>query len=229
MSLLKTVDVSKTYFTGSTPVQILKDIDLVIEKKEFMAIIGKSGSGKTTLMNILGCLDTPTTGAYLINEIDVSNMDSDELAHIRNKKIGFVFQRFNLLQDMTALENVVLPQLYAGTPEREAQKRAAKLLEMVGLGHRIGHFPTELSGGEQQRVAIARALANNPSIILADEPTGNLDSVTGDKIMNMFKELNQEDDTTIIVITHDQGVAEQTNRMVRLFDGKIVEDKKTML
>jgi len=226
MPLLKTINVSKTYFTGINPVTVLKDIDLSIETREFMSIIGKSGSGKTTLMNILGCLDTPTTGNYFINNTDVSDMDSDQLAHIRNKKIGFVFQRFNLLQDMTAIENVALPQLYAGKYEKEAKKRGSELLEMVGLKHRTSHFPTELSGGEQQRVAIARALANNPAIILADEPTGNLDSKTGDKIMSMFKALNQEDSTTIIVITHDQGVAEQTNRMVRLFDGKIVEDKK---
>jgi len=226
MSLLKTVAISKTYYTGSISVTVLKNIDLSIEKREFMSIIGKSGSGKTTLMNILGCLDTPTTGKYFINNTDVSDMDADQLAHIRNKKIGFVFQRFNLLQDMTAVENVALPQLYAGKYENEAKKRAKELLELVGLEHRTGHFPTELSGGEQQRVAIARALANDPSIILADEPTGNLDSKTGEKIMDMFKALNQEDSTTIIIITHDQTLAEQTNRMVRLFDGKIVEDKK---
>lgn len=226
MSLLQAIDLTKTYATGANKVQVLKNIDLIINQKEFMAITGKSGSGKTTLMNILGCLDVPTSGKYLIEGQDVSNMGPDQLAHIRNKKIGFVFQKFNLLQDMTAVENVSLPQLYAGKTEKEARERSLYLLEMVELSHRSSHFPTELSGGEQQRVAVARALANNPSIILADEPTGNLDSATGEKILQMFKKLNKEQGATIIIITHDQGVAEQTNRMVRLFDGKIIEDKK---
>ncbi|MFC1841567.1 ABC transporter ATP-binding protein [Candidatus Dependentiae bacterium] len=224
MALLKTKDIVKTYFTGVNPVQVLKDIDLEVEKNEFLAITGKSGSGKTTLMNIIGCLDTPTSGTYLIDGTNVSHMSPDQLAHIRNKKIGFVFQRFNLLQDMSALENVNLPQLYAGKSEREATKRSTMLLERTGLDHRIHHLPTELSGGEQQRVAIARSLANQPSIILADEPTGNLDSVTGDKVMKMFRHLNEEKEVTIIVITHDTGIAEQTDRIVRLIDGKIVED-----
>jgi len=226
MALLKTINLIKTYTTGTKPVQVLKDIDLVIAPKEFMSITGKSGSGKTTLMNILGCLDTPTSGQYFIESQDVSHMDPDQLAHIRNKKIGFVFQRFNLLQDMTAIENVCLPQLYAGKKEKDAIQVSTQFLEMVGLSHRLHHFPTELSGGEQQRVAIARALSNNPSIILADEPTGNLDSATGEKILQMFKDLNKEKGVTIIVITHDQHVAESTDRIVRLFDGKIVEDKK---
>ncbi|MFC1842917.1 ABC transporter ATP-binding protein [Candidatus Dependentiae bacterium] len=226
MEILKAIDIVKTYNTGLHPVEVLKDIDLTVKEKEFMAITGKSGSGKTTLMNILGCLDTPTSGQYLINGTDVSHMDADQLAHIRNKKIGFVFQKFNLLQDMTAVENVSLPQLYAGKSEKEALVHSTKLLEMVHLGHRLNHFPTELSGGEQQRVAIARALANSPSIILADEPTGNLDSATGEKVLQMFKDLNKQKDVTIIIITHDQHVAEETNRMVRLVDGKIVEDKK---
>jgi len=226
MALLKTINITKTYATGTKPVQVLKNISFQIAEKEFMSITGKSGSGKTTLMNILGCLDTPTSGQYLIENQDVSHMTPDQLAHIRNKKIGFVFQRFNLLQDMTAIENVSLPQLYAGKKETETRKRSAQFLEIVGLSHRINHFPTELSGGEQQRVAIARALSNNPSIILADEPTGNLDSATGEKILQMFKDLNKKQGVTIIVITHDQHVAESTNRIIRLFDGKIVEDKK---
>lgn len=226
MALLKASDVTKTYFIGSTPIQVLKDIDLEISKKEFMAITGKSGSGKTTLMNILGCLDTPTSGNYFIENINVSHMDPDQLAHIRNKKIGFVFQRFNLLQDATAIENVTLPQLYAGKYEKEATQKSKQILEMVGLTHRFNHFPKELSGGEQQRVAIARALSNSPPIILADEPTGNLDSATGEKIMQLFKTLNREKNTTVIVITHDKSLAEETNRVVRLFDGKIIEDTK---
>ena len=226
MALLKTIDVVKTYITGPQKVEVLKGVSLNIDAKEFMAITGKSGSGKTTLMNILGCLDTPTSGTYLIDGTDVSNMDEDQLAHVRNKKIGFVFQRFNLLQDMTALENVTLAQLYAKVPERQANKRSAQLLEMVGLGHRLKHFPTEMSGGEQQRVAVARALANNPSIILADEPTGNLDSATGEKILHLFKDLNKQKGVTVIIITHDQHVAEETDRIVRLKDGKIIEDKK---
>jgi len=226
MALLKTIDVVKTYITGPHKVEVLKGINLEINAKELMAITGKSGSGKTTLMNILGCLDTPTSGKYLIDGIDVSNMYADQLSHIRNKKIGFIFQRFNLLQDMTALENVTLAQLYAKVPEREANKRSAQLLEMVGLGHRLKHFPTEMSGGEQQRVAVARALANNPSIILADEPTGNLDSATGEKILGLFKDLNKQKGATIIIITHDQHVAEETDRIVRLKDGKIIEDTR---
>jgi len=228
MSLLKMTDIIKTYATGAQEVQVLKGINLVVEKKEFMSITGKSGSGKTTLMNLLGCLDTPTSGTYLIEGEDVSHMDADQLAHIRNKKIGFVFQRFNLLQDMTAIENVALPNLYAGKYEKEAKQRAKELLEMVGLGHRMNHFPTEMSGGEQQRVAVARSLANNPAILLADEPTGNLDSVTGEKILQLFKELNVEKGVTVVIITHDQHVAEETNRIVRLHDGKIVEDTENM-
>ena len=191
-----------------------------------MAITGKSGSGKTTLMNILGCLDTPTSGQYFIDNEDISKKNIDELAHIRNKKIGFVFQRFNLLQDMTAAENIALPLLYAGKNEQESLKRAHELLDIVGLDHRVKHFPTELSGGEQQRVAVARSLANNPSILLADEPTGNLDSATGEKILSLFKKLNSEKGVTIVIITHDQHVAEETNRIVKLLDGKIIDDKK---
>jgi len=227
MSLLQTTNLIKTYATGARAVEVLKGINLSIEKNELVAITGKSGSGKTTLMNILGCLDTPTSGTYKIEGSDVSRMDVDQLAHIRNKKVGFVFQRFNLLQNMTALENVSLSQLYAKKTEQSANKRSTELLEMVGLGKRINHFPTELSGGEQQRVAIARALSNNPSIILADEPTGNLDSATGEKILNLFKDLNRQKGVTVILITHDQHVAEETDRIIRLKDGKIIGDTKT--
>jgi len=225
MDLLKTIDVTKIYLNGPQEVKVLKGINLSIAKKEFMAITGKSGSGKTTFMNILGCLDTPTSGKYFIEGENVSHMSSDQLAHIRNKRIGFVFQRFNLLQNMTALENVELPQLYAKKTEKEARKQSIKLLDRIGLGNRINHFPTELSGGEQQRVAIARALANKPSIILADEPTGNLDSATGEIILNLFKTLNREAGVTIIIITHDQHVAQETDRVVTLKDGRIIEDK----
>lgn len=226
MALLNAQNIIKDYAVGKDSLRVLKDISLQVEKQEFMAIIGKSGSGKTTFMNILGCLDTPTSGKYFIDGIDVSNMDPDELAHIRNKKIGFVFQKFNLLSDMTALENVALPMLYAGKSESEAQEIALEHLKFMELGGRLSHYPAELSGGEQQRVAIARALCNNPSIILADEPTGNLDSATGEKILQMFKDLNRQKNVTIIIITHDQHVAEETDRIVRLIDGKIVEDRK---
>lgn len=226
MAILKAENIVKTYLMGKQTLQALKSVNLTVEKKELLAIIGKSGSGKTTFMNILGCLDAPTSGQYFIDDINVSNMQPDELAAIRNKKIGFVFQKFNLLPDMTALENVALPALYAGKSEQEGEKLALELLEFMELDKRTGHYPTELSGGEQQRVAIARSLINNPSIILADEPTGNLDSVTGEKILQMFKDLNREKDVTIIIITHDQHVADETNRIVRLIDGNIIEDKK---
>jgi len=225
MALLQATDITRTFVTGPQIVEVLKGVSLTIEKQEFMSITGKSGSGKTTLMNILGCLDTPTTGTYLIEDKDVSDMSVDQLAHIRNIKVGFVFQRFNLLQNMSALENVALPQLYAGKTEKESKKRAQQMLEMVGLNHRLYHFPTELSGGEQQRVAVARALVNAPPIILADEPTGNLDSATGQKIMQLFKDLNKNNGVTFIIITHDVGIAEETDRIVRLLDGRIIEDR----
>ncbi|KKP27052.1 MAG: ABC transporter related protein [candidate division TM6 bacterium GW2011_GWF2_30_66] len=228
MAIIKAENIVKTFLMGRETLHALKGVNLTVEEKELLAIIGKSGSGKTTFMNILGCLDAPTSGQYFIDNINVSHMEPDQLAAIRNKKIGFVFQKFNLLPDMTALENVALPALYAGKSEEEAEKLALDLLKFMELDKRTGHYPTELSGGEQQRVAIARSLINNPSIILADEPTGNLDSVTGEKILQMFKNLNKEKDVTIIIITHDQHVAEETNRIVRLIDGEIVEDKKNV-
>jgi ABC-type antimicrobial peptide transport system, ATPase component len=226
MAIIKAENIVKTYRMGREALKALNSVSLTVEKKELLSIIGKSGSGKTTFMNILGCLDAPTSGQYFIDDINVSNMQPDELAAIRNKKIGFVFQKFNLLPDMTALENVSLPALYAGKSEQEAEKLALEFLKFMELDKRVGHYPAELSGGEQQRVAIARSLINNPSIILADEPTGNLDSVTGEKILQMFKNLNKEKDVTVIIITHDQHVADETNRIVRLVDGEIVEDKK---
>lgn len=226
MAIIKAENIVKTFLMGRETLHALKGVNLVVEEKELLAIIGKSGSGKTTFMNILGCLDAPTSGQYFIDDINVSHMKPDQLATIRNKKIGFVFQKFNLLPDMTSLENVALPALYAGKSEEEANKLALEFLTFMELDKRTKHYPTELSGGEQQRVAIARSLINNPSIILADEPTGNLDSVTGEKILQMFKNLNKEKDVTIIIITHDQHVAEETNRIVRLIDGEIVEDRK---
>lgn len=224
--ILKVENIIKNFALGKGFLNVLKGISLSVQEGELLSIIGKSGSGKTTFMNILGCLDIPSSGKYYIDGIDVSSMGPDDLAHIRNSKIGFVFQKFNLLSDLTALENVCLPSLYAGKSEAEAQKVALELLDFMELSKRTNHYPQELSGGEQQRVAIARALSNNPSIILGDEPTGNLDSNTGEKILQMFKDLNREKGVTVILITHDQHVAEETDRIVRLIDGNIVEDKR---
>jgi len=226
MTLLKTINITKIYLLGIQSFTVLKNISIEVEKGEILSIVGKSGSGKTTLMNILGCLDIPTSGNYLIEDKDVSHMNVNQLAQVRNKKIGFVFQRFNLLANITALDNVILPQLYAGKLEADAKKEAIRLLEMIDLGNRINHFPAELSGGEQQRVAIARSLANNPSILLADEPTGNLDSATGTITLNLFKHLNKKYGVTVIIITHDQNIADETNRIIRLHDGQVIEDRK---
>lgn len=222
MIVLKAENITKTYQVGARSISVLHDVSLEVESGEFLAITGKSGSGKSTFMNILGCLDTATSGIYKIEGEDVSKMSVDELAKIRNKDIGFVFQRFHLLADMTAIENIVLPQLYANVPENDAKKRALELLETVELAHRGNHYPAELSGGEQQRVAVARALANKPAIILADEPTGNLDSATGRKIMDLFRKLNKEQGVTIIIITHDPQLAQEADRVVHLHDGNIV-------
>ncbi|MBI5810568.1 MAG: ABC transporter ATP-binding protein [Deltaproteobacteria bacterium] len=209
--------VSKTYRAGDSEVFALCDIDLEIKKGEFISIMGPSGSGKSTLMNVLGCLDRPTAGGYMLNGVLVSGMDEDSLAAVRNKNIGFVFQTFNLLSRHTALENVELPLLYAGGGAvREAAGRA---LEAVSLGHRVRHMPSELSGGERQRVAIARAIVNEPSIILADEPTGNLDSRTGMEIMEIFKKLNSSG-TTVLIVTHDRDVAANSRRIVMMKDGR---------
>jgi putative ABC transport system ATP-binding protein len=213
-------DVTKSYQMGDMQVAALNGISLAVEQGEMVAITGPSGSGKSTLMNIIGCLDTPTSGSYVLDNVDVSKMSDDAQADVRNRKIGFVFQQFNLLPRTAAIDQVELPMVYAGIPDRRT--RAQKALESVGLGERLHHRPNELSGGQQQRVAIARALVNNPSIILADEPTGNLDSKAGAEIMNIFKSLNRDKGLTIVLVTHDPGVAQQAERLIRVRDGQLV-------
>ena len=219
-SIIEARELRKTYQVGEVKVHALDGLDVRIEKGAYIALMGPSGSGKSTLMNVLGCLDTPTSGKYVLNGNDVSSLSDDELAEIRNKEIGFVFQTFNLLPRYTALENVALPMIYAGVPKVERLKRAEKVLKKVGLGDRMDHRPNELSGGQRQRVAVARALVMNPSIILADEPTGNLDSVTSDGIMELFSEINKEGNT-VIVVTHEEDIAAHAERVIRLKDGKI--------
>ena len=223
--IIKTKNLTKEYEAGSQIVKALNGIDLSVEKGEFISIMGPSGSGKTTLMNIIGCLDSPTNGTYHLNERSVSELDDDELAKIRNEEIGFVFQSFHLLPRSTALENFMLPLKYAGCSENEAIKRSKKVLEKVGLQDRVKHSPSELSGGQQQRVAIARALVNKPSILFADEPTGNLDSKTGNEVMNLFKDLNNQGQT-IIIITHEDNIASQSNRIITIMDGLIESDTR---
>lgn len=208
---------------GEVQVHALCGVDISIKKGEIVSIMGPSGSGKSTLMNIIGCLDRPTAGDYYLDGQLVSNMSDDELAVVRNKQVGFVFQNFNLLSRSTALINVELPLRYAGEKDNRKEK-AIKALEAVGLGDRVTHKPTELSGGQQQRVAIARAIINNPSIIMADEPTGNLDSKSGKEIMQLLLDLNKEFGTTLIIVTHDPGIAEQTSRVIELYDGKVVSN-----
>ena len=223
--IIKTENITKTYQTGTQIVSALNGIDLEVEKGEFISVMGPSGSGKTTLMNIIGCLDTPTNGKYFLNEKLVSDLTDDELAVIRNKEIGFVFQSFHLLARNSALDNVMLPLKYAGTDKKDALEMSKNVLEEVGLSDRSTHSPSELSGGQQQRVAIARALVNKPSILFADEPTGNLDSKTGADVMNLFKELNRNGQT-IILITHEDSIARQSNRIITIRDGLIKSDDR---
>ena len=223
--IIKTENLVKEYDVGSQKVRALDGINLSVEKGEFISIMGPSGSGKTTLMNIIGCLDTPTKGTYHLNSKSVSDLTEDELANIRNEEIGFVFQSFHLLARNSALDNVMLPLKYAGTSKDEAIRRSKEALVRVGLSDRSKHTPAELSGGQQQRVAIARALVNNPSILFADEPTGNLDSKTGTDVMNIFKELNSNGQT-IILITHEDSIAKQSNRIITIMDGLIKSDVK---
>jgi putative ABC transport system ATP-binding protein len=219
--LIKVENLHKVYKMGKVQVKALAGIDLEVEKNSYTAIMGPSGSGKSTLLHILGCLDTPTKGRYFLDEKEVSCLNQNRLADIRNKKIGFVFQTFNLLPNMNILENVELPLLYAGMNKKERKKGAERVLDEVGLLKRLKHKPAELSGGERQRTAIARALVNNPSIILADEPTGNLDTTSGNSIMNIFDYLHKQGHT-IVVVTHDQHIAQMADRIINLTDGKIV-------
>ena len=222
-SVIDIQGITKTYVNGKLSVPVLHGIDLQVNKGEFVSIMGPSGSGKSTFMNILGCLDRPTTGSYRLNGDEVATLSDDELAFVRNKQIGFVFQSFNLLTKLTALENVALPMIYAGMDKKTRNERAAALLASVGLGERMDHLPSELSGGQRQRVAIARALANNPAIIMADEPTGNLDSKSTIDVMNIFRGLYDEG-RTIILVTHESEIATYASRNVVLRDGVIVED-----
>ena len=224
-SVIDIQGITKTYVNGKLSVPVLHGIDLQVNKGEFVSIMGPSGSGKSTFMNILGCLDRPTTGSYRLNGDEVATLSDDELAFVRNKQIGFVFQSFNLLTKLTAVENVALPMIYAGMDKKTRNDRAAALLESVGLSDRMDHLPSELSGGQRQRVAIARALANNPAIIMADEPTGNLDSKSTIDVMNIFRGLYDEG-RTIILVTHEPEIATYASRNVVLRDGLIVEDSQ---
>lgn len=222
--LIKVMDLCKIYNPGENEVRALDHVNLEIDRGEFVAIIGQSGSGKSTFMNMLGCLDIPTSGKYYLNGTDVSTMSDNELSLVRNKEIGFIFQGFNLIPNLTAVENVELPLIYRGIDKKERRKLATEALEMVGLSHRICHKPSEMSGGQQQRVAIARAIAAKPPVILADEPTGNLDSASSKEILNILKNLHK-DGRTVILITHDDGIAARAKRVVRIMDGKIESDR----
>lgn len=223
-SLIDIKNIKRDFQLGSETINVLKGIDLQINKGEYVALMGPSGSGKSTLMNLLGCLDTPTSGTYILNNKDVSQMIDDELAEIRNKEIGFVFQTFNLLPRTTALDNVALPMIYAGYSKTDRTNRAKEVLNQVGLGDRMDHQPNQLSGGQRQRVAVARALVNKPSIILADEPTGNLDSKTSVEIMRLFDEIHANGNT-VILVTHEEDIAQHAHRIIRLRDGLIESDK----
>ena len=225
-NLIKVQDMCKVYNPGENEVRALDHVNLEIERGEFVAIIGHSGSGKSTLMNMLGCLDIPTSGSYFLNGKDVSAMKDNQLSEIRNQEIGFIFQGFNLIQNLTAVENVTLPLIYRGVGKKERNELALNALEKVGLSHRLEHRPAQMSGGQQQRVAIARAIAQAPPIILADEPTGNLDSNSTKEIMQILRELHGEG-RTVILITHDNEIAEQADRVIKISDGKIVSDTGT--
>lgn len=225
--MIQIMNMYKTYKMGDNVINALNNVSLHIRKHEFVSIIGPSGSGKSTLMNMLGCLDVPTSGTYILDGKEVSKLKDDQLAEIRNHKIGFIFQDFNLLQKLTAIENVEMPLVYQGVGAKERHDRSVEALSRVGLGDRVHHRPNQLSGGQQQRVAIARALVSNPPIILADEPTGNLDSKSGVEIMRMMKELHANGNT-IILITHDNSIAAQAKRIVRIHDGEIIEDREVV-
>ena len=222
-ALVEVKDICKVYNPGENEVRALDHVSLSIEKGEFVAIIGQSGSGKSTLMNMLGCLDVPTSGKYYLNGRDVSTLTDDEQSDIRNREIGFIFQGFNLISNLTAQENVELPLIYRGVPKKERDRLAVESLKIVGLSHRMDHKPNEMSGGQQQRVAIARAIATKPPVILADEPTGNLDSASSKEILQILKEL-YKGGRTVILITHDNGIAAQAKRVIRILDGRIESD-----
>lgn len=224
-AIIRMEDIRKVYDTGKVKVEALKGIDLAVKKGELVAVVGPSGSGKSTLMNLLGCLDTPSSGVYALGGENVGGVDRDKLAEIRNRRVGFIFQAFNLLPNISALENVELPMLFGGVQPKERRERSRKLLERVGLGDRVDHKPTELSGGQMQRVAIARSLAMEPDIILADEPTGNLDSSSGTDIMSIFTDL-WEQGRTVVIITHDPALAKRAGRVVEIRDGRITSDHR---
>ncbi|MBI5148315.1 ABC transporter ATP-binding protein [Candidatus Pacearchaeota archaeon] len=226
MATIRLQEVRKRYGMGDAEVLALRDVSLNIKQGDFVAILGPSGSGKSTLMNIVGCLDVPTDGSVFLDDVDIGSLHESDLAKVRGKKVGFVFQSFNLIPTLTALENVMLPMTFQGAPREEREKRATELLKSIGLGERLSHLPSQLSGGEQQRVAIARALVNDPEIILADEPTGNLDSARGREVLNTLQQLNKQG-KTIIIVTHDTELAKFARKIVRIKDGSITEIKKS--